>query len=450
MFRRFVVTMLVLIALGAAAHAGLAPLAQVPTDHWAYAALDELCQQGLVAGYPAGPFAGPRPATRQELASAVARSVQGVATLVSGQGTELAQLAQAGATAAPPRNLRAEDLARVEKLIAEFRSELVAMGLRVDDIADALGNLQDRLTAVEQESARHRIDGYLQLRYTNDDSSIGHDEFGLRRARIHLQGPLAERTSYRIELQADSALEDDGPGSRVQLLAAYVDYRLGAVRLRFGQASLPFGIEADMSTTELLAGERSAIVDSLFPSQRDLGIFARYQRDPKAPAFDLAVVNGTGINEHDDNRRKNIVARATVPVGPGSVAVSWYEGRRGEGVSATDQDRFGVGGKVDVGRAGVMGEYIRAREFGERIDGWYAQAAYRLPSAPGTVFAKYDTFDEDLTLPDNSFRRTTVGYAHDLDPRTRLSFVYEMRRRDAAASWHFPGNVGFMQVQIKY
>jgi len=41
----------------------------VPKDHWAYKAVDDLYRWGLLDGYPDGTFSGSRPATRYEMAA---------------------------------------------------------------------------------------------------------------------------------------------------------------------------------------------------------------------------------------------------------------------------------------------------------------------------------------------------------------------------------------------
>jgi peptidoglycan hydrolase CwlO-like protein len=63
------------IALGllAAASVGFSQGApsDVPKDHWAYHAIDELFKVGLLVGYPDGQFRGTRPVTRYELAASI-------------------------------------------------------------------------------------------------------------------------------------------------------------------------------------------------------------------------------------------------------------------------------------------------------------------------------------------------------------------------------------------
>ena len=52
------------------------PFADVPTDHWAYDAVNELAQRGIVNGYPDSTFGGKRALTRYEFAVAIQRMLQ--------------------------------------------------------------------------------------------------------------------------------------------------------------------------------------------------------------------------------------------------------------------------------------------------------------------------------------------------------------------------------------
>ena len=60
-----------LLAVAVPAVAG--PFTDVPTDHWAYDAIDKLQAEGFVEGYPDGTFRGNRSFTRYEMAMVVAR-----------------------------------------------------------------------------------------------------------------------------------------------------------------------------------------------------------------------------------------------------------------------------------------------------------------------------------------------------------------------------------------
>ena len=54
------------------------PFTDVPTDHWAYDAVNLLQKDGYVIGYPDGTFGGKRAITRYEFAVAIARIIAAI------------------------------------------------------------------------------------------------------------------------------------------------------------------------------------------------------------------------------------------------------------------------------------------------------------------------------------------------------------------------------------
>ena len=92
------------------------------------------------------------------------------------------------------------------------------------------------------------------------------------------------------------------------------------------------------------------------------------------------------------------------------------------------------------------------RDLGKPVSGWYGEISRRLRGTPGTVFVKYDVFDEDGDTAGDRFRRTTFGYVHDLDAATRLTLVYQRRRPQRGFGLYdtYRGDAGFAQVQVCY
>jgi hypothetical protein len=123
-----------LITLAMALPAAASTFSDVPTDHWAYDAIDYLQGASLVEGYPDGSFQGDRPFTRYEMAMVVAR----VFTKIQDW-----QAMYNGGTAPGMENVdMGEVYTRLDRLADEFRDELSDLGARV--------------TAVEDEQARVR------------------------------------------------------------------------------------------------------------------------------------------------------------------------------------------------------------------------------------------------------------------------------------------------------
>jgi hypothetical protein len=123
------------IFAGLPARSPATPLADVPSDHWAYQAIASLSADGLIDGYPDGTFNGDRPLTRYEMAVIVARVIAKIEA--SGAGT-------ASKT----------DLDTLQKLIDALKDELDALGVRVTNLEDAVAAL-DRRTKVAQSIAVH-------------------------------------------------------------------------------------------------------------------------------------------------------------------------------------------------------------------------------------------------------------------------------------------------------
>ena len=430
-------------------------VASLRSTSWQYRDLDALAQAGLLSGHPKGPISDwADRLTRYEAASLVLRAVEGIGKAYQAQGESLVQVAQATPGEAPtaPATVTFEDLARVEKLIEEFRAELVTMGARVDNLATALADVQKRLAKVETEQKQHKLDGYFQIRY-QDDEGTDKNDFLVRRARLNVRGPLSDRTAYRIEFQMDAKEAGMGPCSKTQLRTLYLDYKLNRGLLRIGQAKVPWGYELLESVPDLWTAERALFMDRLFPNQRDIGVQWSYRKSPSAPQFDVGIFNGTGINASDNNDRKNLMARVDFPLPSGTVALSTYRGSNGTGTAATRQDRDGVSARLKWAETEFLSEYVQGRDRGYDARGWYAQLGHPISSkAPNLLFAKYDRYDENLDLANDMFERWSLGYWYQLDKSTRLTLVWESRDADPLftelSKWD--GNAYYVQVQTKF
>jgi len=138
------------------------PFADVPTDHWAYDAVNELAQRGIVNGYPDSTFGGKRALTRYEFAVAIQRMLQDVQRRIDeaiqkhladanhgtppppGQPQDLTGYA----TKAEADKLR-QDLDQLRRLVTEFQDTLAALGTDVDQIKRDLAALTARVAALE-------------------------------------------------------------------------------------------------------------------------------------------------------------------------------------------------------------------------------------------------------------------------------------------------------------
>ncbi len=127
------------------------PFADVPADHWAYDAVAQLVQDGIVNGYAAdGTYKGDQNMSRYEMAQIVAK-------------------AMAKSEAADNNNK-----ALIDKLAAEFSDELANLGVRVADLEAKTDNVKwegliryDWTHQNYESNAKHSNadDNYIKLRF---------------------------------------------------------------------------------------------------------------------------------------------------------------------------------------------------------------------------------------------------------------------------------------------
>lgn len=176
-----------LLALTATAWAQ-SPFADVPETHWARDAVAQLAARGVISGGADGKFDGRRATTRYEMASAVARALAVV----------------------DMERASREDVELLKRLVVEFKDELDALGVRVD-------NIDKRLSVFERDLGGWSLSG--QLRFDAKFSgSRGQDVFGvyyplkgsnqfdLDQYRIFLRKRINDTTSFTARLGKGDAL----------------------------------------------------------------------------------------------------------------------------------------------------------------------------------------------------------------------------------------------------
>ena len=203
--KQIAVLLAALLSLALVAPALAQPFADVPTDHWAYDAIAELAAKGLIEGYPDGAFRGDRAMTRYEMAMVVARLLARIEAIkIPPLPPDLARTkdvaAVSAALAATDKRLTAK-LATVQRLVAEFRAELAALGVRVTAVEEELAAIRARLDNT-------RVTGDLRIRYNVYDagSVSGGGTFRSPDARVRMRvtftGTIAPNTQAVLRLWA--------------------------------------------------------------------------------------------------------------------------------------------------------------------------------------------------------------------------------------------------------
>lgn len=121
----------------------------VPENHWAYEALENLKREGILVGYPDGTYKGPRAATRYEMAVALNAAYQRLKNITDGLADQIAELRRnsggsvdgglADRLAAVEAQLRgmsglADDMAAMKRMAGEFQKELASLGVDVEQM----------------------------------------------------------------------------------------------------------------------------------------------------------------------------------------------------------------------------------------------------------------------------------------------------------------------------
>ena len=183
-----VILTIAVMAMATIAQAATNPFMDVPANHWAYDAVAQLASRGIISGFPDGAFKGAQPATRYEMASALARAVARI----------------------DMEKASKQDVELLKKLIVEFKDELDALGVKVDKI-DA------RLAVMEKDLGGWALTGELRFDakfgsnefsnqvgganwYDDDAEMIGKNEFDLNRYRIFLTKRVNETTNFVARL----------------------------------------------------------------------------------------------------------------------------------------------------------------------------------------------------------------------------------------------------------
>ena len=94
------------------------PFSDVPADHWAYDAVAQLADDGVIEGYGDGTYRGQNEITRYEMAQMVAKAM------------------------AKEDQVNAQQKAMIDRLAAEFSEELNNLGVRVANLEDRVDNVK--------------------------------------------------------------------------------------------------------------------------------------------------------------------------------------------------------------------------------------------------------------------------------------------------------------------
>jgi hypothetical protein len=144
------------------------PFADVDDSSWAYQAVSQLSDQGVVDGYPDGTFRGDKNVSRYEMSQIIARLM------------------------AKENTLNASQKATVDKLAGEYADELKSLGVRVTELEKKTGHINTITELRVQDVPRY--DNVFK------DSKSKHDELSLR-VRLNTIANVNDRTTVYSQLE---------------------------------------------------------------------------------------------------------------------------------------------------------------------------------------------------------------------------------------------------------
>ena len=350
------------------------PFSDVTPDSWAYQAVSQLANAGIVNGYPDGTFKGQNNITRYEMAQMVAKAM------------------------ANQDRANAEQQAMINRLADEFSNELNNLGVRVARLEDRVGNV--------------KVTGDARLRYR--DAEHAKSKFDAR-ARVQFNAKVNDRTDAVVRLTSGNfelGNSQNGGNSNATIDRAYVNHKFGErVSLkagRFGQtiggglafdgtfdgAQLNVGndkIQAQAAYGYMVSGEAAGLTKDQNVTNTYLGLKGKVGKHTMVGGF------YDRVNQDSTNGYKNIYGfNADANFDKVWVGGEWLKDSH---VDESQAWTAGLGyGDYNIAKKGswdVKGQYFNAKANAPIVDttynhlyttnakGWMASVNYALQNNVG-------------------------------------------------------------------
>ena len=247
------------------------PFSDVSTSDWAYQAVSQLSDQGIVEGYPDGTFRGQRNITRYELAQIIARLM------------------------ANEDQFNAEQRATIDKLAGEYADELDNLGVRVSNLEAKVGNISWSGDARMRWDEGYKFEGAI----TNGSTEDSFD--GRMRIRAHAQ--VNDSTYVEGLLRSDMNFkgDDDEVGSNNEshtyMQQLYVHHDFGdKVGVNVGKFAETFGQTGMFFDSDLKGAEMTYTANDAFSLTAGYGRFADWDHKWNSNVKDDAEYGYAQIN----------------------------------------------------------------------------------------------------------------------------------------------------------
>jgi len=301
---------------------------------------------------------------------------------------------------------------------------------------------------------------YNQLEGIDDSNT-----FNFNRARIGAMGSIPYDFSYYMVLETSPSKNGGTP----YLLDAFVTYsRYDFARVSFGSFKSPISLELNTACHKLHTINRSKVVEQLATPDRDRGFMILGGADSTLFQYSLAITNGTGLFENDDNKRKDYAARVVAnPHKNVKIGASYKFGKATAAVDDMPEDertRWGADLQYKTGPFMLQAEYLYAKDVGSyttgggcgepiemhqgdiKRDGGFIMAMYQFENNLQPVL-KCEFFDSDKDKGNNTEFCTTLGLNYFFNDWTKVqaNYVYRAEREN-----EIDNDIFMLQVTVKF
>lgn len=377
------------------------PFSDVTPDSWAYQAVSQLANAGIVNGYPDGTFKGQNNITRYEMAQMVAKAM------------------------ANQDRANAEQQAMINRLADEFSNELNNLGVRVARLEDRVGNV--------------KVTGDARLRYR--DAEHADSKFDAR-ARVQFNAKVNDRTDAVVRVTSGNFELGDSTtngNANATIDRAYVNHKFGErVSLKAGRFNQVIGnglafdgtfdgaqlnagndkIQAQAAYGYMVSGEAAGLTKDQNVTNTYLGLNGKVGKHTMVGGF------YDRVNQDSTNGYKNIYGfNANANFDKVWVGGEWLKDSH---VDDSQAWTAGLGyGNYNIAKKGswdVKGQYFNAKANAPIVDttynhiyptnakGWMASVNYALQNNVG-LSANYGFDWKDQSGADLSdFYRADLNY----------------------------------------
>lgn len=307
---------------------------------------------------------------------------------------------------------------------------------------------------------RIKLSGYAQLGYTYNDTGSETNEFDIKRIIFMAEGKVTDKWSCFFMYNFANS------GSTLEV---YTEYKfLPQLTARIGQFKTMYSMESQISPcdTELincysqvvnyLAGINGS--DPLYGSHggRDMGLMIYGDLLNNLMTYNIAIMNGQGINVKDKNNNKDIVGSLVVkPLNWLSVGATFNKGK-GCAVAESSinptikvgesytRNRWSAGATIKTKPISLRTEYLAGKDGSIKSDGYFVTAsAHLLPKFD--MIASYDYINRNKAIDDKQ-TNYVVGVQYHFYPRCRIQAQYTHCNREIGSN----NNLLQAQLQVRF